>query len=83
MQKPKYCQCKLKRLNTEQVAFIPEEFAKIGKYVQIREDGVWVNGWLVESAGEPTENPPDWRKSIRGHRDNTGDSLPKRSVDEN
>jgi hypothetical protein len=59
-------------------SYIPDKYAVVGEYVKIRgADGVWTNGWLVLSSGVMAEDPPDWRKSIRGHRETTGDSLPK------
>jgi hypothetical protein len=62
--------------SVEQIAYIPEQYAKQGEYVKIKEGMIWTDGWQVMSVGHSTENPPDWRKAIRGHRNNTGDSLP-------
>jgi hypothetical protein len=42
-----YRQCTLKKGPTVQVAWIPEQFAKKGKYLRIGDD----NGWLVVEAG--------------------------------
>ena len=39
-----YRQCKLRRGDTHQTAFIPEKYAKEGKYLEIK----GVDGWLVE-----------------------------------
>lgn len=48
-----YKQCKLQRKNIQTVAYIPSEFAKVGKVVQIKqEDGSWDDGWTVLSASE-------------------------------
>jgi hypothetical protein len=34
------------------VAWIPAKFAKVGKYVKIKqEDGSWDNGWEITSVG--------------------------------
>jgi hypothetical protein len=82
MGKDKYRQCKLhKNVDgniSEMVTFLPEKFASIGKVVKLKsEDGVWVDGWVVVSAGKLTEDTPDSKKAIRNHRKNTGDSLPK------
>lgn len=43
-----YAQCRLRRGNTETVAWIPSIFAKCGKYVRIKD----VNGWRVISVGK-------------------------------
>lgn len=34
-----------------QISWIPEEFAKIGKFLKLREGDVWENGWQVASIG--------------------------------
>ena len=64
-----YRQCELKRVNTisasgghlRQVAWIPEEYAKKGKWLKIKKDGCrdstegphmsWEDGWQVVSVG--------------------------------
>jgi len=42
-----YTQCKLRRLNTEQTAWIPSQFAVVGKFLRIKNQ----NGWKVISVG--------------------------------
>lgn len=61
------------------VSFIPKKFSKVGDVVKLKdENGTWTDGWVVRSAGEPTELPEkSVRQMIREHRKNTGDSLPK------
>lgn len=50
-----YRQCRLRHLNTHQVAWIPEKFAKKGKFIEIKkDDGEWENGWEVMSDGGST-----------------------------
>ena len=52
-EKTTYKQCKLVRPSTGQfeVAWIPNEFAKKGRWLKIKQaDGSWVNGWQVEEA---------------------------------
>ena len=34
-------QCKLKKGDTYQVTWIPEKYAKIGKYLQLKDDDGW------------------------------------------
>jgi len=81
--KPKFRQCRLTRKvengEARMVSFLPEKFAIVGKVLKLKDEdtGKWTNGWIVESAGDLVDEPPDYRKGIRGHRDNTGDSTPK------
>ena len=53
-----YVQCLLTRRSTEpgviavhDVAFIPEQFAVVGKFLKIRSGDEWVNGWEVMGTG--------------------------------
>lgn len=43
-----YKQCVLRKQNTVQTAWIPEQFAHINEYVCIKDD----DGWLVELVGQ-------------------------------
>jgi hypothetical protein len=77
-----YCQCCMERKTNGGIAvtvsYIPEKFAKIGSAVKLKDDyGRWTDGWIVKSAGEPSELPDDPQQAIKKHRRNTGDSLPK------
>lgn len=76
-----YVQCKLQKGNTHQTSWIPKEHASLNTVLKLRENGVWEDGWVVVFAGAERDTPPDWRRSTRKHRDNTGDSLPKESKD--
>lgn len=84
MGKTKYKQCKLvKKTPTgqiETVSWIPEKFANVGGVIKLKnDDETWDDGYVVVSASETTiDEPPDYRKSIRQHKDRTGDSLPKK-----
>lgn len=46
-----YRQCKLKRGNTYQTSWIPEKFAKQNKYVKLKTNGEWIDGWQVVHVG--------------------------------
>jgi hypothetical protein len=73
-------QCKLTKCDTIQIGWIPESFATKGRVVKLRDgDGTWDNGWLVAEvyARRDEKYLPDLHKEIRGHRKNTGDSLPR------
>lgn len=81
----KYRQCTLTRnlsgQTVQQVSYIPEKFAIVGEVLKLKNDeDIWESGWKVTQAGQdlvPEEFLPDWRKAIRVHRSETGDSLPK------
>lgn len=76
----KYTQCLLELETSEgittQVSFIPSEYAKVGNIIQLKENDIWTNGWLVKAAYKETESPPDTHKAVRAHRKATGDSMP-------
>lgn len=79
-----YRQCLLRRStpdgHVEQTAFIPECYAKEDEVLRIRDNGEWVDGWVVATVyawGPVTNALPDVRAGIRQHRKRTGDSLPK------
>jgi hypothetical protein len=42
-----YCQCTLRKGNREQITWIPEKFAKKGKFLKLKKD----NGWEVIEVG--------------------------------
>lgn len=74
-----YNQCRLKRGNLTTVTWIPEKYAKVGCYISLKENDKWSDAWLVDYVNhQKTDSPPDWRKLIKQHRKNTGDSMPKR-----
>ncbi len=78
-----YRQCTLRTDdNAETVIWIPEKYCKKGKRIQIKDnDGEWGNTYTVVSIPDiRTDRPPDYRKLIKGHRESTGDSLPKRKT---
>lgn len=50
-----YCQCKLRKNNVFTTSWLPQKFAVVGETVKLKNNGVWSDGWLVESAGEPLD----------------------------
>tara|TARA_B100000745_G_scaffold298198_1_gene246411 strand:- start:931 stop:1158 length:228 start_codon:yes stop_codon:yes gene_type:complete len=46
-----YNQCRLRKGNAIQVSWIPSEFAKENKYVRLKENGEWTDGWKVLTVG--------------------------------
>lgn len=48
-----YVQCHLQKGNTHHMAWIPEQFANVGKYIKIKDDNdSWDDGWQVKYASE-------------------------------
>ena len=51
-----YRQCELERNDGKkrecQVSWIPEQYAVVGKYLKLKDDGSWTDGWRVISVGE-------------------------------
>jgi hypothetical protein len=77
-----YRQCRLGRPlpngRMETTSYLPALFARVGAQLRLKdEDGNWVSGWEVLQAGPLVDEPPDWRKLIKGHRKMTGDSMPR------
>ena len=89
MKKYKFRQCKVKRKVpngiVQMVSFLPENFAVIGKVLKLKDEntGKWTDGWVVEFVGDLEDKPLDYRKAIRKHRNNTGDSTPKKPPESN
>lgn len=50
-----YAQCSMERkVSTgvqQHVAWIPNEFAVVGKYIRIKFEETWIDGWLVTGVG--------------------------------
>ena len=46
-----YRQCTLTRGTEGDVAWIPEQFAVLNKYLRIKKEGVEENGWQVTTVG--------------------------------
>ena len=74
-----YCQCRLQKAGTEQVVWIPEQFACINKVIKIKNDGEWDDGWVVYAVycDFKLEKPPDAHNTCKRHKNATGDNLPK------
>ena len=59
----------LKRTNGDtQVAWIPSEHAVPGKYVKIRIDNVWTNGWQVMESYLPLVDGDYLKERERDHK---------------
>ena len=81
----KYVQCAMKRNiaggSVRTTSYIPQEFAKVGRVLRLKDDKVgWVGGWVVECVGDMIvegDQLPDSHKAIKNHRQSTGDSAPR------
>jgi hypothetical protein len=52
MKESRYKQCSLERNGEHHMAWIPERFAVVGKYIKIKRDnGSWDDGWKVTGNG--------------------------------
>lgn len=61
-----------------QVCWLPSEFAVIGRKLEIRIDGIWTVGWIVEHVyAREINNPIYAAGEIKDHRRATGDSIRK------
>lgn len=62
-----YTQCRLQRGTTQQVAWIPSEFAVRGKYIRIKS----VDGWRVTSVGaeQSAEYVREYERDFRYQRE--------------
>ena len=80
-----YRQCRMVRevsetYRTVHTAWIPEKYSVVDSVIKIKFDVDWIDGWVVEFVGEARREEkqlPDHRKTIRSHRNTTGDSLKK------
>ena len=81
----KYVQCAMRRNiaggSVRTTSYIPQEFAKVGRALMLKDDKVgWVGGWVVECVGDMIvegDQLPDSHKAIKNHRKSTGDSAPR------
>ena len=52
-----YTQCQLNKKDRFDIAWIPSKFALIGKFIKIKIDDIWDNGWkVVNTYSSNTEN---------------------------
>jgi hypothetical protein len=55
-----YVQCSLKKQNTHHMAWIPEQFANIGKFIKIKkDDDTWEDGWEVMGKSDGVKTASD------------------------
>jgi hypothetical protein len=47
-----HVQCRMKRKNANQTSYIPEQFARVGNIVKLKDqNGVWEDGWVIFQCG--------------------------------
>lgn len=68
-------QCQLQKGDLIQISWIPEFFAVIGAPLRLRDDGVWVDGWIVREVWQrlPEDQLPDSHAERAAHKRATGD----------
>ncbi len=44
-------QCKLVKGKATTVSWLPEKFAEVDKFVKLKENGKWADGWKVDFVG--------------------------------
>ena len=63
----RYVQCALKRINSHQMAWIPEQFAVVGKFLKIKAENGWevvgVSDGKSRSAAEANEASQLYKKT--------------------
>lgn len=67
-------QCVVRKDNVHTTAWLPEEFAHVGKPIQLKQNDSWVRGYQVESVSEvkkPASFMIDYEKGHEKHRGNT------------
>lgn len=50
-----YNHCTIRKGNVYEVSYIPKQFAKVGEVLKIKREGVWDDGWIVESVGNEVD----------------------------
>ena len=68
-----YRQCKLQRGSSAMITWIPEKFSKKGKFLKIKNEGTWEDGWQVVERYEH-------RRSSEEISDTERDYLTQRSM---
>jgi hypothetical protein len=58
-----YRQCSLERKGTKTTSWIPEEFAKVGRVLRLKDE----DGWVVTSVGDRLDGEIANRRSVE-HR---------------
>jgi hypothetical protein len=64
-----YRQCRLVRGAVCYTAWIPVEFAKVGKILRIRRERVWEDGWVVKESSKETKSGKILEAYERNYRD--------------
>jgi hypothetical protein len=48
-------QCILKNGELEQTAWLPERYANVNRFVELKMDDLWIDGWMVVAVGKRLE----------------------------
>ncbi len=66
-----HSQCLLNRIGAQQVSWIPTKFAVQGRYVKLKDEGEWTDGWRVErvfGGAVPSEVIAANERNYKSHR---------------
>lgn len=65
-----YIQCALERKGYHHMAWIPERYAVLEKYIKIKQsDGSWEDGWQVKGvASETRKSTAEANAASQGHK---------------
>jgi|TARA_Y100000310_G_scaffold109018_1_gene107397 hypothetical protein len=66
-----YTQCKLQRGNVISYSWIPKKFAVKNKYLKLKDNGKWTNGWQVIEVWSTRKNSEINDDEYRYHRQRT------------
>lgn len=59
-----HCQCTLKNGTMYTVSWIPEKFAKVGKFVKLKDLEEWQDGWEVVEVGIKKDSKEVQKRSV-------------------
>jgi len=63
-------QCKLRRGDVITTTWIPIKFAIKGKFLKLKDEGIWTNGWQVISVYGPTKLYSDVKERSQEYKHN-------------
>lgn len=65
----KYFQCALQKGNTHHMAWIPEQFANVGRFIKIKkDDDTWEDGWEVTGKSDVIKSASDANDLSQRHK---------------
>lgn len=65
---PFYRQCELHRGPWRTYSWLPEKFAKKGRYVKLKDQGAWQDGWQVKAVGSMRRSEAEALERSQDHK---------------